>query len=151
MLTIGRGGMADGEYRVEMFLYAILGAPLVLSFDPSTIDSTPFVKRMLLNQHIIDVNQDSDAVQGSLVPMPTNAAGTDVWIKPLSTGDFAVALINRDDVTSHPISITLGGSTSGSFYSGPTGKTATVIDLDSGESLGNFTETFSATVCALLQ
>lgn len=146
MLTIGRGAMADGEYRVEMFLYAILGAPLVLSFDPKTIDSVPIAKTLLLNKGIVAVNQDPDAVQGSLVPMPMNPAGTDVWIKPLSTGEFAVALINRDDTNAHPIAVILDGSTTGSFYAGPRGGHALVTDVESGQNLGNFTADFTTTV-----
>eukprot|EP00035_Acanthoeca_spectabilis_P008340 m.152325 g.152325 ORF g.152325 m.152325 type:complete len:452 (+) comp14318_c0_seq2:3577-4932(+) len=146
MLTIGRGAMADGEYRVEMFLYAILGAPLVLSFDPKTIDSVPIAKTLLLNKGIVAVNQDPDAVQGSLIPMPMNPAGTDVWIKPLSTGEFAVALINRDDTNAHPIAVILDGSTTGSFYAGPRGGHALVTDVESGQNLGNFTADFTTTV-----
>ena len=46
MLTVGRGGyeggkpgMTQGQYRVEVFLYAMLSAPMVLSFDLSTFES----------------------------------------------------------------------------------------------------------------
>ena len=46
MLTVGRGGfaggtpgMTQGQYRVEVFLYAMLSAPMVLSFDLSTLNS----------------------------------------------------------------------------------------------------------------
>lgn len=34
MLTIGMGGMTEGQYRAEVFLYAVLGAPLVLRSVP---------------------------------------------------------------------------------------------------------------------
>jgi len=44
MLTVGRGGyaggspgMTEGQYRIEVFLYAMLSAPLVLSFDLATL------------------------------------------------------------------------------------------------------------------
>ena len=43
MMTIGRGvypggkpGMSEGQYRIEVILYAMLSSPMVLSFDLST-------------------------------------------------------------------------------------------------------------------
>ena len=72
-------------------------------------------------------------------------AGTDVWIKPLSTGEFAVALINRDDAAAHPISLTLGGDPSGTIYAGPLSNRAEVTDLFTGEAM-NFTGTYSSTL-----
>lgn len=71
--------------------------------------------------------------------------GTDVWIKPLSTGEFAVALVNRDDTAAHSISFTIGGDTDGTFYAGPLGNKAQVTDLFTG-SVMNYTNTYSLTV-----
>jgi len=40
MMTVGRGGysggkpgMSQGQYRIEVFLYAVLSSPMVLSFE----------------------------------------------------------------------------------------------------------------------
>ena len=38
MLTVGRGAMTESQYRIEMFLYAVLESPMVLSFDLATLD-----------------------------------------------------------------------------------------------------------------
>ena len=52
MMTVGRGGypggkpgMSQGQYRIEVFLYAVLSSPMVLSFEcaclqPSRIRNT---------------------------------------------------------------------------------------------------------------
>ena len=52
MMTVGRGGypggkpgMSQGQYRIEVFLYAVLSSPMVLSFEcaclqPSHIRNT---------------------------------------------------------------------------------------------------------------
>jgi hypothetical protein len=45
-MTVGRGGypggtpgMTEGQYRIEVFHYAILASPMVLSFDISSLDT----------------------------------------------------------------------------------------------------------------
>jgi alpha-galactosidase len=162
-MTVGRGGyaggvpgMTQGQYRIEVFHYAILASPMVLSFDVSTI-STPkqaFAKEILTNKEIIAINQDRDAVAGSLVyTMGRNSWSTDLWIRPLSDGSFAVALINKDPTESHSISVQIGGSRgsgsgSSDFSGGPTGgqRGAEVRDAYQKRVLGNYTEWFNATV-----
>lgn len=37
MLTVGMGGQTAGEYRAQFYLWAILGAPLILSNDIRTM------------------------------------------------------------------------------------------------------------------
>ena len=50
-MTVGRGGysggtpgMSEGQYRIEVFHYAILASPMVMSFDISTIDTAKQVR-----------------------------------------------------------------------------------------------------------
>jgi alpha-galactosidase len=33
MLTIGQGGQTQSEYRAQMFLWSVLGAPLIMGYD----------------------------------------------------------------------------------------------------------------------
>ena len=37
MLTVGMGGQTAGEYRAQFYLWAVLGAPLILSNDIRTM------------------------------------------------------------------------------------------------------------------
>eukprot|EP01051_Picozoa_sp_SAG22_P002673 SAG22_NODE_122_length_18920_cov_23.494076_3_plen_128_part_00 len=69
MMTVGRGGypggkpgMSSGQYRVEVILYAMLSAPMVVSFDLSTLNSPKQAeaKALILNKEIIAVDQDPD-------------------------------------------------------------------------------------------
>jgi alpha-galactosidase len=163
-MTVGRGGyaggapgMTEGQYRIEVFHYAILASPMVLSFDLSTL-STPkqaFAKEILTNKEIIAINQDSDAVAGSLIyTMGRNSWATDLWIRPLSDGSFAVALVNKDLTASHSISVRIrgsgphGGGELSDFTGGPAGgqQGAEVHDVYQKRALGNFSTWFNATV-----
>lgn len=48
-----------------------------------------------MNTEILSINQDSDCTQGSLA----DASGaTETWIKPISSGDFCVVVLNKDTV-----------------------------------------------------
>ena len=74
-----------------------------------------------------------------------NPWGTDLWIKPLADGTWAVALINKDTVA-HNMVVKLSGNTGGDFYSGPTGETAAIRDLYARKDLGHFSGTFNVSV-----
>ena len=58
---------------------------MVLSFDPWTLASKPAARALLLNKAVVAVNQDPDAVMGSLVPMPGNPAGASSLCKQLDS------------------------------------------------------------------
>eukprot|EP01105_Mastigella_eilhardi_P006372 TRINITY_DN17970_c0_g1_i1.p1 TRINITY_DN17970_c0_g1~~TRINITY_DN17970_c0_g1_i1.p1 ORF type:complete len:440 (-),score=119.36 TRINITY_DN17970_c0_g1_i1:48-1202(-) len=91
MVTIGQGAQTAGQYRAQMFLFAVLGSPIILGCDPRNI--TADVLALLTAPEVLAVDQDSDCVQGSLLNA-TNGA-TEIWGKPLSDGSFAVALLNK--------------------------------------------------------
>ena len=168
MITVGRGvyaggkpGMAPGQYRIEMYLYAVLASPLVLSFDLTTLNApaNANAKALITNKELIRINQDVDAVMASKISGPrpmgrdpyaqrrvSTRTAVDVWIKPLSDGSFAVALANRDPVAAHVVQLDLSGDTGGDFYSGPLSKKATVRDVGNLKDLGHFVGHFNATV-----
>ena len=159
MLTVGRGGfaggtpgMTPGQYRVEVFLYAMLSAPLVLCCDLSSFATAPQqanARALLLNAELIAIDQDRDAVMASRIGHAggRNPWATDLWVKPLSDGSFAVAMINKDTGSNHTVSVRLSGDTDGDFYAGPTNTTtASVRDVFAQRELGRFTGAFSATV-----
>ena len=69
-----------------------------------------------------------------------------VWIKPLSDGSFAVALVNRDPAVAHSVQLNLNGGTDGDFYSGPATNIAKVRDIGRLKDLGTFHSHFNSTV-----
>ena len=101
MLEIGNGHMKDNEYRVHMSLWAMLAAPLLAGNDLSKM--TPQTLNILLNKDVIAVDQDALGKQGDRV---SEVGPYEVWMKPLSHGEEAVALFNRG-TSDYPISFNL--------------------------------------------
>ena len=103
MLTIGMGGQTPAQYRAQMFLWAVLGAPLVMGHDVRHMDNA--TRALLANPEVIAVAQDRECIQGSL----SRAVGAaETWIKPLHDGDFAVVLLNKDSVA-QSLSLNING------------------------------------------
>jgi alpha-galactosidase len=144
-MTVGQGGMTQGQYRTEFFLYAILGAPLILSFDLTNID--PFTIDLVTNNAILKINQDKDCVQGTNVH---SHAATEVWIKPLSTGNFAAVLLNKDPKNNQTIELVLGDlnddSADEDFYPAGPWKSLKITDLYTGTYLGEFSDSIKFNV-----
>lgn len=61
-LLIGNFGLSLDQARVQMAVWAVLAAPLLISTDLATI--RPEFKEILLNKDIIAVNQDPMGKQG---------------------------------------------------------------------------------------
>ena len=74
-----------------------MSAPLMLGNDPR--DMTSEEKVILLNREAIAINQDPTE-QGRRI---RQADGTEVWLKRLRDGRFAVLLLNRDATATKPI------------------------------------------------
>ena len=77
----------------------MLSAPLVVCCDLSTLHlpHQANARALLTNAEIIAIDQDPDVIMATRINAGgQNAWGTDVWIKPLHNGDFAVAFINKD-------------------------------------------------------
>jgi alpha-galactosidase len=92
MLEVGNDRMDAVEDKCHMSLWAMLAAPLLAGNDiRSMSDDT---KEILLNKEIIAIDQDKLGRQGTRV---TKDGRTETWMKPLSNGDLAVAMFNRDD------------------------------------------------------
>eukprot|EP01060_Flectonema_neradi_P029220 TRINITY_DN3984_c0_g1_i1.p1 TRINITY_DN3984_c0_g1~~TRINITY_DN3984_c0_g1_i1.p1 ORF type:complete len:443 (+),score=78.64 TRINITY_DN3984_c0_g1_i1:42-1370(+) len=89
-ITTGAGGMSWSQYRIEFYSYVILAAPLLLGNDIRTMSDQAI--DLVTNQHLLDINADPDCIQGSL---SRSLGDTEVWVKPLSTKDFAVLLMNK--------------------------------------------------------
>ena len=89
---LGGGGMTDVEYQSNMSLWSIMAAPLIASNDLRTMNAA--TRRILLNNEVIAIDQDPLGRQGE---RRIENAVWNVFVKPLANGDWAVAILNRND------------------------------------------------------
>ena len=92
MLEVGNGGMTVEEYRTHLSLWAMIGAPLIAGNDLRSM--TPQIREILTNEDAIAVDQDALGKGGQRI---SQQGDTEVWAKPLSNSDYAVALFNRGE------------------------------------------------------
>ena len=92
-LEVGNGGMTLEECRTQMTLWSMLNSPLILGNDVRNM--TAQIQALVANREVISVNQDPLGI--SAVALRETS---ELWTKPLSNGDVAVALINHDDAPS---------------------------------------------------
>jgi alpha-galactosidase len=90
MLEIGNGGMTDTEYRSHFSLWAMMAAPLLAGTDLRNPSAATLA--ILRNRDVIAVDQDPLGVQAREM---SSASGRHVLSRPLSGGDYAVALFNE--------------------------------------------------------
>lgn len=90
MLEVGNGGMTNTEYRTHFSLWAMLAAPLIAGNDLRHMSAA--TREILTNREVIAVDQDPAGHQGYRV---ARYGHTEVWAKPLSHGQWAMALFNR--------------------------------------------------------
>jgi alpha-galactosidase len=83
-------GMTLREERAQFTMWAILAAPLMLSANLGEMPAATLA--MYENRAVIRIDQDPLGIQGRIV---RDDGGMSVWVKPLSGGDVAVALLNR--------------------------------------------------------
>jgi alpha-galactosidase len=83
-------GMTGAEAQAQMTMWAIVAAPLILGSDPRKLSRATI--KMLENSQVIAIDQDPLGIQGTTVRQQGSGQ---VWIKPLTGGDRAVALLNR--------------------------------------------------------
>jgi alpha-galactosidase len=90
MLEVGNGGMTVEEYRSHFSMWAMMAAPLMTGNDLRSMSAE--TKSILLNPEVIAVDQDPLGAQGRKVL--DRGYGAQVWVKPLSDGSRAVAVLN---------------------------------------------------------
>jgi alpha-galactosidase len=94
MLEVGNGGMNDTEYRSHFSLWCLMAAPLMAGNDLEHMSDA--TKSTLTNKELIAVNQDPAGIQAKRVKKDN---GLEVWVKQMSDGGRAVALLNRSEAT----------------------------------------------------
>jgi alpha-galactosidase len=90
LLQTGNIGMSADEYRMQLNLWAVLAAPLMLGNDVRMMPRD--ISALLANRDLIAVDQDPLGRQGKRV---AQAGDTEVWAKPLADGSVAVAFFNK--------------------------------------------------------
>lgn len=83
-------GMGVQQFRTQMSMWAMLAAPLMVSRDLGRISAASLAT--IENRDAIAIDQDPLGAQGTLV---SSSGAAQVWVKPLSDGSRAVALLNR--------------------------------------------------------
>lgn len=83
-------GMTNDQARAQLSMWAVVAAPLILGSDPLALSPTSL--SMLENPAMISIDQDPLGAQGQLIDQQ---GAVQTWVKPLSNGDRAVALLNR--------------------------------------------------------
>ncbi|GEP50927.1 hypothetical protein FNO01nite_15990 [Flavobacterium noncentrifugens] len=91
MLEVG-DGMTDTEDKTHFSLWSMLSSPLIAGNDLRKM--SPETKQILTNKELIAINQDKLGIQAFQYSPEKNL---DVWVKPLSDGNWAIAFINRSE------------------------------------------------------
>jgi alpha-galactosidase len=89
MLEVGNEGMTLSESRAHFSLWCMLAAPLIAGNDVRNM--SPAVHGILTNRDVIALDQDPLGKQGTRLRAD---ADSELWIKELSGGQFAVCLLN---------------------------------------------------------
>ena len=91
MLEVGNG-MSASEDRAHFSMWAMLAAPLIAGNDLRSMSKE--TRDILTNREVIAVNQDALGVQGFQYWAKDKV---EVWFKPLSNSDWAMAVLNRGE------------------------------------------------------
>jgi len=105
MMVIGMDHLNYTQYRTHMAMWCMMNSPLMLGFDLRKVKKGDDLYRIIANEELIKLNQDSLGVQAkrifsSLVSDAadsayiTNNDRVDILAKPLSDGTVAVSFIN---------------------------------------------------------
>jgi alpha-galactosidase len=97
MLEVGNG-MSINEDRAHFSMWCMLAAPLISGNDIRNMSKE--TKEILTNKDVIAVDQDSLGIQCFKYSSKNNV---ECWFKPLTNGDWAFCILNRDS-TAHKFS-----------------------------------------------
>lgn len=95
----GDGGMSVAETRSQLVLWSMMSAPLILSSDLDKL--SPQAVAILGDRAILAIDQDP---LGRMATLARRSPLMDILFKPLSRGEYAVAVLNRGD---HPLRVEL--------------------------------------------
>ncbi len=104
MLEVGNGRLSLGENRAHFSMWAMLSAPLLAGNDLPHMK--PEIRSILTNSDVIAIDQDPLGHQARRV---YSEGEVDLWLKHLSGGATAIAVLNggSDRVSTHPFHLDL--------------------------------------------
>jgi alpha-galactosidase len=91
-IIAGDNGMSMAESRSQIALWSMMSAPLILSSDVSKL--SPQAIAILGNRAVIAIDQDPSGRMATLV---RRTLAVDVLLKPLGSGEYAIAALNHGD------------------------------------------------------
>lgn len=89
---LGGVGCSSDEYQTQMSIWCMMSSPLAMTNDLRNL--TPDDRRILLNREIIAINQDP---LGIAAERKVNTDTHQIFVRPLSNGRHAIAIINTAD------------------------------------------------------
>lgn len=98
---LGGVGCSSDEYQTQMSIWCMMSSPLAMTNDLRNL--TPDDRRILLNSEIIAINQDP---LGIAAERKVNTDTHQIFVRPLSNGRHAIAIINTAD-TAQKLSVDL--------------------------------------------
>jgi len=133
MLIIGNYGLSYDQAKVQMAIWSVLAAPLIMSNDLRTI--RPEFLEILTNSMAIRINQDPLGIQGRMVYNKNRVSIFQKPILPSSNGALseAIAIMYRGTYGT-PVKVTFSPKMLG--ISGKKVKNYQVIDVFDGTDLG---------------
>lgn len=93
MMEVGNE-MNDTEDKSHFAMWCMLSSPLFTGNDYRKMSKETLA--ILTNKELIAINQDKLGIQGF---KHSTEDGLEVWVKPLSDGNWAVTFLNRSDVS----------------------------------------------------
>ena len=100
MLTVGIDGISLDAMRTNMAIWCLVAAPLIMGNDVRKLTADHI--SILANRDAIRINQDPAGQMGRrLGGAAASLAPTQVWFRPLESGDVAVGLYNQGPPPTH--------------------------------------------------
>lgn len=89
MLLIGAGCLSDAEERMQMAVWSVMAAPLIMGNDLRAVPARS--RELLLNRKAIAINQDRSRPGFRVARL----GAAELWQRELQDGSVAVALVNK--------------------------------------------------------
>ncbi|KAK5976470.1 Alpha-N-acetylgalactosaminidase [Trichostrongylus colubriformis] len=107
MLVVGLPNVTTDQAMVQMTLWSIWSAPLIMSNDLRVLK--PEIKNILLNRDVIAVDQDPLGIMGKLV---RRIEYVSIYVKPITPvlngkSSYAVAVVNMHEEKDKQINFSL--------------------------------------------
>lgn len=100
-LLIGNNGLSRTQAEVQMGMWVLFAAPLIMSTEIRNGSMSPDMKAILQNREVLELADDPLQLQATLCPSPgcshknvLYGGVTSVWNKTLADGSVAVGLLN---------------------------------------------------------